>query len=172
MDDLTETAWRAALQQRGQEWVVSQLRTRPGRPDDVVHDVVFEAPFPTRAFCVRWCAEQDNKIVRLSWHAYASIFLLLLVIVCFWQAIGGWKNHELAVTRQQNAPLPAASDRVGSSPQTVDVGIPNSYSQSGSSSASSSSSSASGGSTSSSGSPPSLCNYITYDTTRCPPRQQ
>lgn len=163
MDDRAETAWRVALQQRGTEWVVSQLRTRPGRPDDVVHDVVFEAPYPTRAFCVQWCAEQDNKIVRLSWHSYAAIFMLLLVIVCFWQAVGGWKSHELTVARQQSqsAPLPVASDRGGSSAPNVDVGIPNPYSQSGSSS----------GASSSSGSPSSLCNYITYDTTRCPAQQ-
>jgi hypothetical protein len=161
MDDRTETAWRAALQQRGREWVVSQLRTRPGRPDDVVHDVVFEAPYPTRAFCVQWCAEQDNRIFRLSWHSYAAGFLLLLVIVCFWQAVGGWKSHELSVARQQqNVQLPVAADRVGSSAPSVDVGIPNPYSPPGSASAASSS-----------GRPPSLCNYISYDTMRCPPQQ-
>jgi hypothetical protein len=163
MEDRTETAWREALQQRGKEWVVSQLRTRPGRSDDIVYDVVFEAPYPTRAFCVRWCAEQDNKIFRLSWHSYAAIFMLLLVIVCFWQAIGGWKNHELTTARQQSqsAPLPVAQDKAGSSAPNVDVGTPNSSSQSGRS-----------GASSSSGSPPSLCNYITYDTMRCPPRQR
>lgn len=164
MEDRTETAWREALQQRGKEWVVSQLRTRPGRPDDVVYDVVFEAPYPTRSFCVRWCAEQDNKIVRLSWPIYAAVFMLLLVIVCFWQAIGSWKAHELMAARHQSqsAPLPVAQDKAGSSAPNVDVGTPNSHSQSGSPGASSNSSST----------PPSLCNYITYDTLRCPPRQR
>lgn len=167
MDDRTETAWRAALQQRGREWVVSQLRTRPGRPDDIVYDVVYEAPYPTRAFCVQWCAEQDNKIVRLSWHTYAAIFMLLLVIVCFWQAVGGWKSHELTIARQQNAVLAVAPDKVGSSPPNVDVSIPNPYSQSGGTSGSSSTGASSG-----SGNPPSLCSYISYDTSRCPPRQR
>lgn len=163
MDDRTETAWRAALQQRGREWVVSQLRTRPGRPDDIVYDVVFEAPYPTRAFCMQWCAEQDNRIFRLSWHSYAAIFMLLLVIVCFWQAAGSWTSHELAVARQQSAAPPAAPDKLGSSPSSVDVGIPNSNPQSASTSS---------GASGSSVSPPSLCNYITYDTLRCPPRQR
>jgi hypothetical protein len=171
MDDRTEIAWREALQQRGREWVVAQLRTRPGRPDDVVQDIVFEAPYPTRAFCVQWCAEQDNKIVRLSWHTYAAIFMLLLVIVCFWQAAAGWNNHELAVARQQGAPLSVTPDQVGSGPPTVNVAIPNDYSQSagtgGAGPSAPSSTSVSG-----SGSPPSLCNYISYDTARCPARQQ
>jgi hypothetical protein len=168
MDDRREIAWRAALQERGKEWVVSQLRTRPGRPDDIVYDVVFEAPYPTRAFCVQWCAEQENKIVQFSWHVYAAIFMLLLVVVCFWQAVGGWKSHELSVARQQaqSAPAPVTPAQVGSSAANVDVGIPNSYSQPGGSSASSSS-----GASSSGGNPPSLCNYISYDTTRCPAQQ-
>jgi len=167
MDDRMEIAWRAALQERGKEWVVSQLRTRPGRPDDIVYDVVFEAPYPTRAFCVQWCAEQDNKIFRLSWHVYAATFMLLLVIVCCWQAVGGWNNHELSVARQQSqsVPLPVAPAQIGSSSPSVDVGIPGTDSQSGSSS-SLSSTSASGSS-----SPPSLCSYISYDTTRCPAQQ-
>jgi hypothetical protein len=172
MDDRTETAWRAGLQQRGKEWVLSELRTRPGRADDVVYDVVFEAPYPTRAFCVQWCAEQDNKIFRLSWHSYAAIAMLLLVIVCFFQAVGSWNAHELSVSRHPGAPLAVAPDRVGSGQSDFSVAIPGSQStQASDGSSASSSGIGSSSTTSTSSRPPSLCGYINYDTTRCPPVQ-
>jgi hypothetical protein len=161
MYDQSETAWRAGLQQRGKDWVLSELRTRPGRPDDAVYDVVFEAPYPTRAFCAQWCAEQDNKLFRMSWHSYAAIAMLLLFIVCFMQAVGGWNARERAVARNLNAPPAVEPAAVGSSGSDFSAAIPGSQSTPASGSSSSSSSS----------SPSSLCSYITYDTTRCPPRQ-
>jgi hypothetical protein len=176
MDDRTETTWRSALQQRGKEWVQSQLRMRPGRPDDFVYDVVFEAPYPTRAFCMRWCAEEDNKLFRMSWHNYVAIFMLLLFIVCFCQAVGSWKEHELVAARHLDAPLQVAPDRVGSSAPDFSGGTSAMGSAFGGIGSSNSSSSASGrsstsSSSSTSGQPPSLCSYITYDTTRCPAQQ-
>jgi len=169
MYDQTETAWRAGLQQRGKDWVLSELHTRPGRPDDVVYDVVFEAPYPTRAFCVQWCAEQDNKLFRMSWHSYAAIAMLLLFIVCFMQALGGWNARERAVARNLNAPTAVEPAPVGSGGSDVSAAIPDSQSTPASGSSSSSMSSSDSGSSSS---PSSLCSYITYDTTRCPPRQR
>lgn len=171
MDNLTETAWRAALQERGKDWVLSELRTRPGRPDDVVYDVVFEAPYPTRAFCVRWCAEQDNKLFRMSWHSYAAIAMLLLFVVCFCQAVGSWNHRELALSRHQDAPLAVEPAPVGSSGSDFSAAIPGSQSTPASGSSSSGMSSSDSGSSNSS-SPSSLCSYITYDTMRCPPRQR
>ena len=165
MDDRTENEWRAALQQRGKEWVMSQLRTRPGRPDDAVYDVVFEAPYPTRAFCVQWCAEQDNKLFRLSWHTYTAIAILLLVVVCFWQAVGSWNEHALMAARHLDASLHAAPDQVGSTPSDFSVAIPNANPLSVSDGSSS-------GSSSTRSTPPSLCSYLTYNTTRCPPQQR
>jgi hypothetical protein len=174
MDDQTETAWRVALQQRGKEWVLSELRTRPGRPDDVVYDIVFEAPYPTRDFCARWCAQQDNKLFRMSWPSYAAIAMLLLFIVCFCQAVGSWNARELAIARHLDAPLPAEPSRVGSSGSDFSAAIPGSQSTPAGSGAATSSSGNSSSSSSSSGSssPPLLCGYITYDTMRCPPRQR
>ena len=169
MDNLTETAWRAALQQRGKEWVQSELRTRPGRPDDVVYDVVYEAPYPTRAFCMQWCAQQDNKLLRMSWHSYAAIAMLLLFIVCFCQAVGSWNHREVTAARHLDAPLPAAPARVGSSGSDFSVASPGSQSTPASGSSSTSSSNSGSGSSSSVS---SLCSYITYDTMRCPPRQR
>lgn len=159
MDDLTETAWRTALRVRGQEWVMAQLRTRPGRPEDVVFDVVFEAPYPTRAFCLNWCAEQDNTIFRMSWHSYAAIAMLVLFIVCFCQAVAGWNDHALVQARQPNAPLSAAPQRAATGAPNVSDTIPNPYAAPDSGSSSSSS-------------PSSLCGYITYDTARCPQVQR
>jgi hypothetical protein len=45
-----------------------ELRRRAGQVGDVMYDIVFEAPLPTRQFCEQWCAEEDNKAFRISWH--------------------------------------------------------------------------------------------------------
>jgi len=74
-------AWRNALQAKGRDWVLAELRTRPGQPQDILYDVVHEPPFPTREFCQRWCVEDDNKILRVAGSTKAAIiavpFLLL-----------------------------------------------------------------------------------------------
>jgi hypothetical protein len=158
MDALTELAWRDALRAKGKEWVASELRTRPGRPDDVLFDVVFEPPFPTRAFCEQWCAEQDNRIFRMSWQSYAAIAALVLFIICFWQAVGRWNDHALVAARENYAPAAVQPERTGGSGSDFSVSLPQPYSPPNSSSSSASTT------------PPSLCSYITYDTTRCPVR--
>jgi hypothetical protein len=159
MDDLTETAWRKALRERGSEWVMAELRTRPGRPEDVVFDVVFEPPYPTRGFCLTWCAEQDNRIFRLSWHTLAAVAMLLLFIICFCQAVAGWNDHALVAARQSDAPMSASPQPVGRGASNLSDTIPNSYAAPDSGSSSSSS-------------PSSLCSYISYDTARCPQAQR
>ncbi len=156
MDALTELAWRKALMTRGKEWVTSELRSRPGRADDVLFDVVFEPPYPTRSFCEQWCAEQDNKIFHLSWHSYAAIAMLILFVICTLHAVGSWNEHALLAAHENNAPLAASPERTGGSGSDFSVSLPKSYSSPDSSSSSASTN------------PPSLCSYITYDTTRCP----
>jgi hypothetical protein len=175
MDALTELAWRNALQARGKEWITHELRTRPGRPDDTLLDVVFEPPHPTRSFCEQWCAEQDNKIFHLSWQSIGAIAALVLFIICFWQAVGSWNDRALTVERDAYVPLQVAPDRTGGSGGSdFSPSLPKPYSSSDNSSSfggvSTSSSSASS-SSSTSTTPSSLCSYITYDTTRCPPVQ-
>lgn len=137
---------------------MAQLRARPGRPEDVVYDVVFEAPYPTRAFCHSWCGEQDNRIFRLSWHTYAAIAMLLLFIVCFCQAVASWNDHALLASRKSDAPMSAEPQRVATGAPNLSDAIPNPYATPNSGS-------------SSSNSPPSLCNYITYGTAQCPQAQ-
>src|SRR5579863_5583466 len=159
MDDRTETAWRKALGVRGKDWVMAELRMRPGRPEDVVFDVVFEPPYPTRAFCLSWCGEQDNRIIRLSWHSYAAIAMMLLFVICFCQAVASWNDHALVAARQSDAPMSEAPQPVGRAAPNFSDTIPNNYTAPGS------------GSSSSSNSPPSLCSYITYATAQCPQTQ-
>jgi len=165
MDDRTETVWRKALGERGKDWVMAQLHTRPGRPDDVVFDVVFQPPYPTRAFCQIWCGEQDNRLFRMSWHSYAAIAMLFLFIVCFCHAVAGWNDHVLVAARQPNAPLAAVPQPAARGASSFSDTIPNSYAASDSNGSSSSNSS-------SNSAPPSLCNYITYGTAQCPQAQQ
>src|ERR1700761_4802993 len=65
---LEEDAWRQALRTKGRDWVLAELNTRPGLPQDPLLDVVYVQPFPTREFCQRWCVEADNQYLRLSGH--------------------------------------------------------------------------------------------------------
>jgi hypothetical protein len=139
---------------------VSELRRRPGRADDALLDVVFEPPYPTRSFCEQWCAEQDNKIIHLSWHTLAAIAALVLFVVCSLKAIGSWNDRALVDARENYAPLAAAPERTGGSGSDFSVSLPKPYSPSGSDSSAASTT------------PPSLCSYITYDTTRCPAVQR
>ena len=82
-----EEVWRKGLQARGKEWVLSELRRRPGQPEDVLYDVVFKEPYPTRAFCFQWCAEEENRVFRMSWHTYATIIAMVLLIVSILKGI-------------------------------------------------------------------------------------
>lgn len=157
MDDLAEIVWRKALQARGRDWVMSELHTRPGRPEDIVYDVVFEGPYPTRAFCLQWCAEQENRILRMSWHTYASIIALILFVICFYQAVHSWQPPVAQL------PTAAAMSRppVSGNADNITNNVP-------SQGASSAGGAASGdNNSSSSNNLPSICAYINYDTTRC-----
>jgi hypothetical protein len=154
MDDLTEIVWRKALQAKGRDWVMSELRTRPGRADDAVYDVVFEQPYPTRAFCLQWCAEDENRIFRMSWHTYAALFALILFVVCFFRAVQTWNAPEPA---SRSAAAAAGSPRAGGgNSANITNSVP-----------SQDASSANGASSGSSNTQSSVCAYITYDTTRC-----
>jgi hypothetical protein len=84
-----EAAWRKALEVRGRDWVMAELRRRPGRPQDVVYDIVFEQPYPTRDFCEQWCTEQDNKLFHVSWQLFVMIGVAAVAVVCgFFGAAG------------------------------------------------------------------------------------
>jgi hypothetical protein len=84
--------WRRALDAKGRDWVMAELKRRAGRPNDVVLDVVFSEPYPTRAFCERWCAEQDNRMFHLSGHAIAIIVASILLFAFAIKAVVSWNN--------------------------------------------------------------------------------
>ena len=92
MADGSEAVWRTALMAKGKDWVSAELRRRPGQPGDAVYDVVFEDPLPTREFCQRWCAEEENRLVRFSWEKVAAIVFLVLTIVCAVGAVKSWND--------------------------------------------------------------------------------
>ncbi len=89
----SEAAWRTALDAKGRDWVVAELERLPGQPKDVVLDVVFEEPYPTREFCERWCAEQDNRIFHLSRHTMAIIIASLLLVIFGIKLVNSWENR-------------------------------------------------------------------------------
>jgi hypothetical protein len=89
-----ETRWRQALASRGRDWVAHELQLRAGQPNEYLWDVVYEAPHPTREFCQRWCAEQENKIVGLS--PGITVAMLMLVVVTIAGGIFAARDFERA----------------------------------------------------------------------------
>jgi hypothetical protein len=157
MADGSEAVWRAALMAKGKDWVAAELRRRPGQPGDAVYDIIFEDPLPTREFCQRWCAEEENRLVRFSWEKVAALIFLVLTIVCSVGAVKSWNDTPQPQGRSaaaaKSAPQAAASR--GSKQITNDV-------------PGSTSSRAAGSSTAgNSNSPPPLCAYQTYETAAC-----
>jgi hypothetical protein len=80
MSDHDETRWRQALESRGSDWVTRELQLRAGQPNDYLLDVVYEAPHPTREFCQRWCAEQENKMAGLSLGTMSTMLILIFLM--------------------------------------------------------------------------------------------
>ena len=107
-----EEVWRKGLQARGKEWVLSELRRRPGQPEDVLYDVVFKEPYPTRAFCFQWCAEEENRVFRMSWHTYATIIAMVLLIVSILKGMSAW-NDETASLQMLQAQTTAGTSGGG-----------------------------------------------------------
>ena len=180
-----ETVWRNGLRARGKEWVLSELRRRPGQPEDTLYDVVFKEPYPTRAFCFQWCAEEENKVFRMSWHTYATMIALALLIVSILKGIGAWNDAERTLsivqgqqTMAQEKGSKGASGGGGGSGLSNDIpsaGAASTTTSTPSGSTTSSGSTSSGSGTTRSGSalttgqssPSSVCGYITYASPRC-----
>jgi len=172
MDEQTEAVWRKALQARGKDWVMSELHRRPGLPEDALYDVVFKEPYPTRAFCFEWCSEEENRLFRMSWHTYAAVFALLLLIVCLFKGVTAWNDTSRSIDLLQAKAMNQATRGVpaaGSSSTAVDNTLTNDIPTMATSSDSGASSGTptSGGATSGQNTLPSVCGYITYDTLRC-----
>jgi hypothetical protein len=116
MDDFdTEAVWRKALQDRGKDWVMAELHRRPGKPEDPLYDVVFKEPYPTRAFCFQWCGEEENKYFRMSWHTYATIIALALLIVSIVKGISAWNDEATSLQTLQAQTTASGSAGAGGS---------------------------------------------------------
>ncbi len=153
--ELTETVWRRALATRGKDWVVSELGKRPGHPTDPVLDIVFEPPFPTREFCMQWCAEEDNKIFSISWHTCAVAAALLVTVFCCYVAISGLNSIQPPAVAGPVPAQPVAANRYPSS-------LSNTASQSPAAGLSGNNNS---------NSLPSVCAYQSYQTDECKQQQ-
>lgn len=119
MNEFTENAWRQALKAKGRDWVKAELLKRPGQqPQDVVYDIVFEEPFPTRDFCLQWCAEEDNKLFHVSWHTFAALVAFFITVCCCVAAVKDLNS-------QQNQTSAVAAARVAA-PRATTSEPPNS----------------------------------------------
>ena len=184
MDDFDiEGVWRKALQARGKDWVRSELHRRPGRPEDTLYDVVFKEPYPTRAFCFQWCAEEENRIFRVSWHTFATIMALALLIVSILKGISARSDAEqnLQILNARATAHAGGSKSASSNGNTLTNDIPSMSTSpstiitSSGTTLSSPGTTVSGSGTTSSGSalttgqsaPASICGYITYASPRC-----
>jgi len=107
MNEYAEAEWRQALQARGKDWVKAELQKRPGQPNDVVYDIVFEEPFPTRDFCLQWCAEEDNKLFHLSWQTYAAFIAFFIAVCCCVAGVQGLNSQQDQASAVASAPVTA-----------------------------------------------------------------
>lgn len=174
MDDFDiEGVWRKGLQAKGKDWVRSELHRRPGRPEDTLYDVVFKEPYPTRAFCFQWCAEEENRVFRVSWHTFATIIALVLLIVSILKGIGAWNDAEqnLQILNAQTTAQAGGSKsgNVSGSGNALTNDIPSTSTSSSTVTTSSGTGTTSSGSALTTGksSPASTCGYITYASPRC-----
>lgn len=122
MNEFAEAAWRQALKAKGKDWVKAELLRRPGHPQDVVYDIVFEEPLPTRDFCQQWCAEEENKLFHVSWHTYAALLAFFITVCCCVAAVKDLNS--------QQAQTPAGASAGVASPRVIpsappDFGEPN-----------------------------------------------
>jgi hypothetical protein len=161
MADRAEIIWREALKTKGRDWVMGELRRRAGQAGDAMYDIVFEEPLPTRQFCEQWCAEEDNKMFRVSWHTKLAFILLILFVICSFRAVQSWNQPDPAQSPRSMSSGAVSSAAMPSASSSMTNDIP---SMSPTPSASSSSGSTSSGSSTSS---PSVCAYATYDTAQC-----
>jgi hypothetical protein len=81
--------WRDAMRRLGRVAVETALSRRPGHPGELLDDIVYEPPYPTRAFCQQWCAEQDNILLRFSPTMGVILVLLVAVTACLVEAFSG-----------------------------------------------------------------------------------
>ncbi len=95
--------WRAALQAKGRDWVLAELHTRPGQPQDPVYDVVFEPPYPTRDFCQRWSVDEDNKYLRMAGSTKIALCVLVVFVVFLGMAVRTWTQTEAALSRHASS---------------------------------------------------------------------
>jgi hypothetical protein len=164
-----EAVWRKALQAKGKDWVMAELRRRPGQPGDAVFDIVFEEPFPTREFCEQWCAEEDNRLIHIPWHMTAALVFFILAIICGLQGVKYWNGSEPAKTPRP--PRVAATTVPRVNPGTITNDIPNSTSfgspRTSSTSDMPSVSLGSPNTSSTANTLPSVCSYATYETAEC-----
>jgi hypothetical protein len=171
MDDFDiEGVWRKGLQARGKDWVKSELHRRPGQPEDTLYDVVFKEPYPTRAFCFQWCAEEENRVFRVSWHTFATIIALVLLIVSILKGIGAWSDAEqsLQALNAQTTAHARGSKHGGATGNGLANDIPSMSTSSSSVPTSSTGTTKSGSAlTTGQSSPSSPCGYITYASPRC-----
>jgi hypothetical protein len=126
-----EAVWQKALQVRGREWVIAELKRRPGQPRDPLLDVVFEEPYPTREYCQSWCAEEESHFHIFSWSTAAAGALLVVSVVCAMHAVSSRSEQEAAQTAQALSTAVAnvsPTPLVSSAPPTNDIPMPSSTS--------------------------------------------
>jgi hypothetical protein len=148
-----EMVWRAALEKKGADWVARELRTRHGQPGDQLLDVVYNGPHPTREFCQRWCADQENRTVSISPTTIGIIVSVAAVLILSTMAVSS-VEHQPQDRRsypgaappplQVHNPIESADPVVRRPSSSVDQGPTTSVSK-----------------------PQSSCAYVTYPTADC-----
>jgi len=59
------------------------LTRYPGRLQDPINDLPLEPPYPSREFCLNWCADEDNRSVASNFNTAVVLGLLALLMVSY-----------------------------------------------------------------------------------------
>jgi hypothetical protein len=90
MDRDTQARWRQSLERKGAQRIQAELDLRPGRPSDPMFGIGEAPPYPTRAFCSRWCLGRGEPGTAL--YAAALIGVAALFVVCLLHTEMDWPD--------------------------------------------------------------------------------
>lgn len=125
--ELNEDRWAFALRSVGREELMARLTRYPGRLQDPINDLPLEPPYPSREFCLNWCADEENRSVASNFNTAVVLGLLGLMMVSF---------ATCTVSQLLGTSMDAASTQRNTTPPTPGSATPGSGSLAGQASSS------------------------------------
>jgi hypothetical protein len=118
MDRATVERWREALDKKGLDVVRQQLDLRPGRPDEVIYNIVDEPPYPDRAFCEDWCRGAPPPPTAMSGTGAMVVIMSVLVVVFALRAAMSFSSADVNWLAPNTGAFHPAQSAASSMPRT------------------------------------------------------